>query len=65
MKEEKGLTNNSVEFTTLVSLRIPLCILRLAGTVLAKILGGFGRDVGKKLHFDAAEGLAWFEKRKC
>lgn len=58
-KEKNRPTHNSMEFTPLIPLRIPLRVFRLAGTILAEILGGFGRDVGKEFHFDAAEGFAY------
>ena len=48
-----------MESATFVPLWPPLRILRLAGTELTEILGGFGGDVGEELHLDPAQRLAW------
>lgn len=47
-----------MEFAPFVPLRTALSVLRLAGTVLAEILGGFGDDVGEQLHLHSTERFA-------
>jgi hypothetical protein len=46
-----------MKFATLVPLRPPLRILRLASTELTEILGGTGSYIRKEFHFNSAE---WF-----
>lgn len=44
---DKAVTYNSMEFASLVPLRKPLCVLRLASTVLAEVFGSLWYDVGE------------------
>lgn len=47
-----------MEFRQLVTLRPPEMILRLPGTVLAKVFGRLGNDVVEDLHLDTPQRFA-------
>lgn len=59
----KGLTNDSVEFTPFVPLRIPLGVFGLSGAILAEVFGGFGCYIGEKFHFYSAERFACIQRQ--
>ncbi len=47
-----------MEFGALVALGLAQ-VLRLAGAVLAEVLGGSGDDIFEEFKGDSAQGLAW------
>ena len=51
-----------MELTPFIALRQTTGIFAFAGAELAKVLGGFGDDVGEEFHLDAAEWFACFKK---
>ena len=53
-----------MELATFVSLRVSLGVFSLAGAVLTKVFGSFGRDVGEELHLHTAQGFTYLMVRK-